>query len=109
MKFFGDLQIIERKKRKLKYLRCDCCNTKIVNGDCYYDVSIGHHDWGNDSVDSMQNKEICESCINDFITTYLKNANGTEYIDIERSRFYESANFNEDYDEIHDELVENDN
>ncbi len=109
MKFFGDLQIIKREKRKLKYLRCDCCNKKIINSNCYYDVIIGHHDWGNDSIDSIQDKEICEECINNFVNTYLSEANGTEYINIQRNRFYESANFNEDYDELYDMLIENDN
>lgn len=91
---------------KLEYLRCDCCMKKIEKGN-YCRVVTGHHDWGNDSGDSITTKEICLDCIVGFASIYLSNFGGTQYIEIEREYF--SPHF-ESYDKCwNDRLVVNDN
>lgn len=40
----------------------------------YYEVTTGHHDWGNDSIDSIKTHDICCDCINSFVSEYLKNS-----------------------------------
>lgn len=80
---------------------CDVCK-KIVwkkdlspdakdnysNSVGYYEITTGHHDWGNDSVDSIEHHEICGECLNSFVANYFNAADGTEYMDIQRKWLY---------------------
>ena len=80
---------------------CDVCK-KIVwkknllpdakhnysNNVGYYDITTGHHDWGNDSVDSIEHHQVCEKCLKSFVAGYFDEANGTEYMDIQRNWLY---------------------
>lgn len=80
---------------------CDICN-KVVwkknllpdakhnysNTVGYYEITIGHHDWGNDSVDSIEHHQVCEKCLNSFVADYFGKASGTEYMDIQRQWLY---------------------
>lgn len=106
MKYYGKSKIKKIEERQVEYLRCDKCKSKII--DNYYDVTTGHYDWGNDSIDSIEHFEICEKCIVEFTKKYLKDADGTEYIDIERKYFIANSNRYGDYDKYEDKLVEND-
>lgn len=49
----------------------------------YFEVTTGHHDWGNDSCDSIEHKDICPDCIGKVSLDYLTSASGTQYIEIE--------------------------
>lgn len=51
----------------------------------WYEVTTGHHDWGNDSIDSITHSDICTNCIDDIFTSFKVRASEdtTEYIDIE--------------------------
>lgn len=107
MIYYGKPKIETIEKRKAEYIRCDSCNKKIRKQ--YYEVTTGHHDWGRDSIDSVEHNEICESCINKFVAEYLKENKEcySNYIDIEKESFdYISLG---DYDRYKDRLVENDN
>ena len=43
---------------------CDVCGNKIDDDMNYWDLQTGHNDWGNDSVDSIENFDICsERCL----------------------------------------------
>lgn len=76
-------------------IKCDCCgniikppeerNQFIQNTDRYkyYEVTTGHHDWGRDSVDSIQHRDICPGCILKFTSNYLRKGGQTSYIEIE--------------------------
>lgn len=74
-------------------VKCDICG-KFIDGDShgynpndeqvYYSVTTGHYDWGNDSDESREHKDICPACILRFVEHYLREATGSEYIEIER-------------------------
>lgn len=57
----------------------------------YYHVTAGHHDWGNDSVDSITHMDICPSCLVNEYSDYVDRASkgfNTEYINIEHECTY---------------------
>lgn len=69
-------------------LFCDHCRKEIKGP--YWTVMTGHHDWGDDSIDSTVKKDICSIlCLNSEVENYyvLSNkSNGaynTQYIEIE--------------------------
>ena len=89
---------IYKKKRKVVGVRCDKCGEVVPVYDyrerdksIYYRVITGHHDWGNDSCDSIDHHDICPKCINEFTTEYLNNTEyDSAYIEIERCHVYNS-------------------
>lgn len=56
----------------------------------YYSVTTGHNDWGNDSCDSIDHRDICPDCINKFVAEYLgsKDAYHSAYINIKTEHIY---------------------
>lgn len=105
-------EVVKAEVRKVTAVRCDICGKDLrykyrPNSDYleyrpkYFEVTTGHHDWGNGSVDSIEHKDICLDCIVDFVSDYLSSASGTEYIDIETHHCYpERVNFdNRSYDD----------
>lgn len=63
-------------------IECDICGKIIPVPDeyCYdharsryYEVTTGHHDWGNDSIDSIETVDVCPDCVNKYISDYLAN------------------------------------
>ncbi len=103
---------ITEKKKVTKYLeriiktKCDVCKREIPNFEpCkreksrFFRVITGHHDWGNDSCDSIKEYEICPDCIQDFVEKYIKKVDGTDYIDIETDYASEEKYFDEEYEE----------
>jgi len=99
MKIFGKTaEEVVRKKRKVEAIECDICSRIIqADGDYrtvekrrYFRVTTGHHDWGNDSCESIEHRDICPECINKFVAEYLGESDGrdTKYIDIETDYAY---------------------
>ena len=89
-----------RKVHIMDDIYCDICKKRIgkLNGknykqeqlfeQHYFRVVTGHHDWGNDSCDSLQAFDLCsEICLCDYFDNqYLndcKNSN-TQYLNIEQ-------------------------
>lgn len=72
---------------------CDVC-IKEITGPHWF-VTTGHHDWGNDSVDSIEYKDACSiDCLNDIFGKYCeisgrKHHANTNYIEVEH---YNTAN-----------------
>lgn len=81
---------------------CDVCHKKIndtkttlSNGyhplKWYYEVTTGHNDWGNDSIDSIEHKDICSvECLNKEYDKYLERTNNkfnSEYFEVRRAKF----------------------
>lgn len=71
-------------------LTCDACEKVIditkQNGT-FYSVCSGHHEWGNDSVDSVECLDACcDECLITLVNKWLKKWEGynTAYINIER-------------------------
>lgn len=95
------------KVKDVAYLYCDKCGKLIYkktlstnnynNPVQWFKVTTGHHDWGNDSVDSIETKELCCECIKSEFEQYHNYATKTngegnimnsEYIEIEHNWCY---------------------
>lgn len=83
-------------------IKCDECKKEIKNKDNinlrdyhypyrdyhypYFEVTIHHHDWGNDSVDSFRDLDFCSlECMLAHMERYYKSAIGTECYDVQRT------------------------
>ena len=74
-----------------KEVKCDVCGSLIrkVNENktiyCigkHYELKTGHNDWGNDSVESIEEKDICsEACLRKEFAMYLCRG-GTSYFEV---------------------------
>lgn len=76
---------------KVNYIICDVCGKRLDVGESYLDVTTGHHDWGNDSCDSIDRRQICGDCLDKVIEEYKEHAlnsgrYNTNYIEIEHER-----------------------
>ena len=73
--------------RKISYvvgIRCDRCGDDIKESEVYYNVVTHHNDWGNDSIDSYEDFDLCSDCYLPFTENYFKKETGTEEINISR-------------------------
>ena len=73
--------------RKISYvvgIRCDRCGNDIKESEVYYNVVTHHNDWGNDSIDSYKDFDLCSDCYLPFTENYFERATGTEEINISR-------------------------
>lgn len=93
-------KMVEQKTPYITRTYCDRCKKLVLKqiggaflkeytGDIfsvsYYSVTTGHHDWGNDSIDSIETKVICRSCLTEEYADYVKRTSAgsnTEYIEI---------------------------
>ena len=78
---------------------CDVCGKEFnykprydkVKIAVYYQITTGHHDWGNDSCDSIEHTDACsDECLSRFTQGWLKDEDvirsDTAYIDINKHR-----------------------
>lgn len=78
---------------------CDVCGKKgnyesLIRGlekTCYYRITIGHYDWGNDSCDSIEYKDACcTDCLLKIFNEWLNNEevkrSDTAYIYLNKER-----------------------
>lgn len=76
---------------------CDICGKEFnykpwLRGEkiaSYYHIATGHHDWGNDSCESVQSRDACsDECLSRFTQEWLKNEDvinsNTAYIEIHK-------------------------
>ena len=101
--------MVEQKTEYINTCKCDRCGKiiykhygkefellkrnvrKTSERVSYYLVTTGHHDWGNDSVDSINLKDICPSCLVNEYSDYVDRASkgfNSEYIKIEHENTY---------------------
>ena len=85
---------VERIRKVEVGVICDRCGKEIIAKDHpdrsdwstqkYFNVTTGHDDWGRDSYDSRRNLDICQDCILNFVSDYLKDTKSsrTAYIEI---------------------------
>jgi hypothetical protein len=77
-------KIVPTKTKVLVETTCDVCNF-VVPERKGYDVVTGHNDWGNDSHESVEDKNVCSDyCLTLIFEGYLKNSYTTKYIEIEK-------------------------
>lgn len=89
-------EIVYRKTKELVGIKCDICGKLIPvdkrgykNDKCkYFEVTTGHNDWGSESCESIEHRDICPECVSGFVAEYLANAEGTEYIEVETEYGY---------------------
>lgn len=81
-------QIVIKTRRRVIGIECDVCGRLItptsycMDRSRYFRVTTGHHDWGNDSCESIKHLDICPNCICDFVDKYIKEIDGTEYLEM---------------------------
>ena len=46
-------------KKEVDKVFCDVCGKEINTNEIYFNVKTHHRDWGNDSIDSYEDYEIC--------------------------------------------------
>ena len=63
---------------------CDCCGKEITGP--FWKVTTGHHDWGNDSHESIEEFDACSTlCLSEMFNDYENRSEGeynTEYIEV---------------------------
>lgn len=72
-------------------VHCDVCKKEIETEKGYWEVTTGHHDWGNDSHESIEHFDVCsETCLTQKFAEYTKESGkdeyNTMYFEVERTR-----------------------
>lgn len=60
-------------------VECDICHKTIPvkkrnytdRSGRYFEITTGHNDWGNDSIESIETRDVCDECAPQFIYEYL--------------------------------------
>ena len=74
---------VEVNKRVLDGVICDTCNKEIKEG-LYFEVTTGHHRWGNDSVESIEEFDYCsKDCLDVAYDEYYEKMFETCYFNID--------------------------
>lgn len=87
-------EVVVKTKRRIIGVHCDICDRAIPlmrYGDekCkYFRVMEGHHDWGNDSCDSIKYYDICPGCLGEFVSEYFTGGSETAYLNINTEYAY---------------------
>ena len=89
-------EVVVRKRKRVIGVKCDICERVIEPTEYkeassrYFEVMIGHNDWGNDSCDSIKHLDIFPKCIGEFVTKYTQEVCGSEYLELETTHCYKS-------------------
>lgn len=102
-------EIIEEYVKKhakvtLEKVICDWCKKDIPFNNEFswlkeekfkcYEVVTGHHDWGNDSCESIEYHQFCcTECLTKFLEEYYKDASDTAYSDIKIEFYYKGKEY----------------
>lgn len=85
----SEIKTAYKVTRTMTGVECDVCK-KILSvnkrgDDRYFTVTTGHHDWGNDSIESRKTIDICPECLNKYVSDYFEEYEGshTAYLEIE--------------------------
>jgi hypothetical protein len=61
-------------------LICDICKKEIPIKHGYWHLVTQHHDWGNDSIDSLESFDVCsKECMDEKYNEYMVDSGKTEY------------------------------
>jgi hypothetical protein len=59
---------------------CDICKKEIPSKKGYWHLTTQHHDWGNDSVESIETFDICsKECMDKKYGEYMKDSGARDY------------------------------
>ena len=62
-------------KEQIIQIKCDVCGKTIKPGQSFWDLSTSHSDWGNDSIDSHREFDLCsEECVRTKLKDYFRNS-----------------------------------
>ena len=67
---------IERKtiQREVVERKCDICG-KLIDPSNWFRIITSHHDWGNDSIESVESRDSCSAaCTNEFSNEYINDS-----------------------------------
>ena len=60
-------------KEQIIQIECDVCGKIIDPGQSFWDLSTSHSDWGNDSIDSHREFDLCsEKCVQTKLKDYFR-------------------------------------
>ena len=51
-------------------------------GEPYIHIHTWHNDWGNDSIDSHENYDLCKECAKKFVSDYIERCKGTMELEL---------------------------
>lgn len=55
---------------------CDICGKEMMLKGRHWELTTGHNDWGNDSIDSIERFDVCsEECLRKKFDEYVKESN----------------------------------
>jgi hypothetical protein len=61
-------------------MHCDVCGNEMNKNKRHWELTTGHHDWGNDSVESIEDFDICsEECLRKKFDEYVKESGASDY------------------------------
>lgn len=61
-------------------LHCDICDEIIDENKGYWTLTTGHHDWGNDSCESIKHFDVCsETCLRKKFDEYVRESGVDDY------------------------------
>jgi hypothetical protein len=76
---------VTKIERTLTKIVCDRCKKEIEKEKHYYEVTTEHEDWGSESIESIDDKDICsDECLQKEFESYLEFKSNTKQIRIER-------------------------
>jgi hypothetical protein len=85
-----ELKTITQRVCVKSTVHCDVCDCAIDDNNGYWELTTGHHDWGNDSVESIKHFDLCsESCLRKKFDEYVKESGeddcNTMYFEVNRA------------------------
>ena len=81
---------VTHKVVTVKALKCDCCGKKFKGK--FWKLTTHHYDWGNDSVDSYYNMDLCSpTCVRKQLKEYFEECENstTQCFELEQEFFKE--------------------
>lgn len=61
-------------------LICDICDKEIPYRCGYWHLVTQHHDWGNDSIESIESFDVCsKDCMNEKYNEYMNDSGESDY------------------------------
>lgn len=90
---------IERKtiQREVVERKCNICG-KLIDPSNWFRIITSHHDWGNDSIESVESRDSCSAaCTNEFSNEYINGSYSSKFntkkIEITHMRFIDKYDY----------------